>query len=130
MTGPSPDRLVAALTAAGWVEFGDRAHDRARLRYASLSPHVVVPLDPSAPEYRAVFEAALATLRQLVELGDTAERALGEATCPCGGRRWVDDENWQPERWELERGREPASGLIPCGFCNEGGWDTPAHAPR
>lgn len=45
--------------------------------------------------------------------------------CSCGGRRWVEDENWQPEDYERARGRSPGSGLIPCGFCNEGGWHVP-----
>lgn len=51
------------------------------------------------------------------------------ATCSCKGKRWVEDENWQPELWEMQRGRIPASGLLPCGFCNEGGWDTPVASP-
>lgn len=45
--------------------------------------------------------------------------------CACEGKRWVDDENWQPDQYEMRWGREPHSGLIPCGFCNPGGWDTP-----
>lgn len=49
--------------------------------------------------------------------------------CACGGKRWVDDENWQPDEDEMRRGREPHSGLIPCGFCNEGGWGTPVGGP-
>jgi hypothetical protein len=72
-----------------------------------------------------MMTALLTGLERAADYGRAAEGALTEATCSCGGKRWVDDENWQPERWELERGREPESGLLPCGFCNEGGWDTP-----
>lgn len=42
--------------------------------------------------------------------------------CTCGGRRWVDDQNWQPEDHERDAARAPGAGLIPCGACNEGGW--------
>lgn len=133
MNSPNPtppaardaDRLVAALKSAGWVEEGRPAGSRARFRFGSLSPSLVVPLDREAPEYSAVFDSALRTLERFAELGDAARCALEEATCSCGGKRWVDDQNWQPELWEAQRGRIPASGLIPCGFCNEGGWDTP-----
>ena len=63
-------------------------------------------------------------LWRLVTLGKLiSEAAL--TPCPCDGKRWVDDENWQPDQDQLRRGREPADGLIPCGFCNEGGWDVP-----
>jgi hypothetical protein len=48
----------------------------------------------------------------------------------CGGRRWSNDENWQPTFPETWRGeRSHGDGLIPCGFCNEAGWDTPDWAP-
>lgn len=62
---------------------------------------------------------------EAVELHEERIRELlGEQrTCSCDGRRWVDDENWQPDQDQLRRGRQPADGLIPCGFCNEGGWD-------
>ncbi len=69
--------------------------------------------------------AALRSLEWLAEVGNAADRALTLATCSCGGRRWVDDENWQPEDWQIGTRvrREPGNGLIPCGFCNEGGWN-------
>lgn len=43
--------------------------------------------------------------------------------CPfCRGSRWTNDENWEPEQpWDGSR--HPADGLIPCGHCNQGGWD-------
>lgn len=45
-----------------------------------------------------------------------------EERCSCGGRRWVDDENWLREPGQE---RTEHDGLIPCGFCNESGWNTP-----
>jgi hypothetical protein len=121
----TPDRLIAALTAAGWAEVGGRTDAYVRLRYAVHEPSLVVPLDPTAPEHEAMMVAALTQLERLAQAGLAADRALTEATCSCGGRRWVEDENWQPEDWERDRGREEGSGLIPCGGCNEGGWNTP-----
>lgn len=36
------------------------------------------------------------------------------------------DEGWSPEDPRIWRGeRSPGDGLIPCGFCNLGGWDAP-----
>lgn len=119
---------MAALTAAGWVEEGRRAGSYVRLRYPGGSM-LLVPLDVTAGDHEHLMGCVLTELEYLAKVGDAATRALTEATCSCGGRRWVDDENWQPEPWELRRGREPGSGLIPCGFCNEGGWDTPMATP-
>jgi hypothetical protein len=49
--------------------------------------------------------------------------------CPCTGRRWVEDENWSPPfRTITPYERTEHDGLIPCGFCNEGGWSTPQYA--
>lgn len=53
-------------------------------------------------------------------------RPESSASCSCGGRRWVNDENWEGDG-RTERTKH--DGLIPCGFCNEGGWDTPDFAP-
>lgn len=73
-----------------------------------------------ATDIAAAYAAAAAS--------EEAAPAAPERPCSgCGGRRWADDENWQPSdprSWDGTR-RE-ADGLIPCGFCNEGGWDTPA----
>lgn len=47
-------------------------------------------------------------------------------TCgTCEDNLWVADENWQPEPHELGRPRTPGAGLIPCGACNEGNWESP-----
>lgn len=44
-------------------------------------------------------------------------------TCTCNGG-WVEDQNWSPEHpGEWDGRRSPEDGLIPCGHCNEGGWD-------
>lgn len=48
--------------------------------------------------------------------------------CPCGGRRWVDDEGWSPPFEKHSGERVPRDGLIPCGFCNFAGWNTPLHS--
>lgn len=122
MAETTPARLIAALTASGWTEEG-RGRGHVRLRWGANPDSLVVPTDPTAPEYEVMMTAALATLERAADYGSAAERARELATCPCGGRRWVDDKNWQPELWELQRGRIPASGLLPCGFCNEGGWN-------
>lgn len=54
------------------------------------------------------------------------EWAVNRPLCVhCGGTRWVDDENWQLEDYELAQGRVIGSGRIPCGGCNEGGWSEP-----
>lgn len=58
----------------------------------------------------------------------TAEFTVCEG---CAGRRWVDDQNWSPDdpvTWHGERA--PGDGLIPCGFCNHGGWDVPVGEAR
>jgi hypothetical protein len=58
--------------------------------------------------------------------------STGRPTEPCsgcGGTRWSEDENWSPaypESWDGSR--SPGDGLIPCGFCNEGGWNVPVGA--
>jgi len=55
-----------------------------------------------------------------------APPAPGERCDSCNGTRWVDDENASPSfpgAWR--HGRRPSDGLIPCGACNEGGWDAP-----
>lgn len=63
-----------------------------------------------------------------------AELAIPDGSKPpcsgCGGRRWANDENWTPDdprTWDGKRSK--GDGLIPCGFCNEGGWDAPLVEP-
>lgn len=121
-----PARLAAALTAAGWVEEGRREGAHVRLRYPGRSV-LLVPLDSTAGDHERLMGCVLAELEHARALGYAADRALTEATCSCGGRRWVDDEGWQPEEWAMavQPHREPGRGLIPCGNCNEGNWDTP-----
>lgn len=55
------------------------------------------------------------------------EKALASVTpqpCVCNGG-WSVDENYQPEDYERNEPLRPEKGLIPCGFCNHGGWDAP-----
>jgi hypothetical protein len=44
--------------------------------------------------------------------------------CVCNGG-WTVDENYQPEDYERDEPLRPENGLIPCGFCDHGGWDAP-----
>jgi len=77
------------------------------------------PEHPAAPRWYHDAEAT--------DCWETETRCAGHAsgeTCPgCHGRRWADDENWQPD--DPRHVRTPGDGLIPCGFCNFAGWDTP-----
>jgi hypothetical protein len=138
----TPDRLIAALTAAGWIEESrctDLPMTFVRLIFRGeetgdpvldLHRPIIVPLNPQARSFDRWMSRTLEQLRRQADIGAAADRALTEATCPCGGRRWVDDENWQPDYWamEVQPRREPRAGLIPCGNCNEGGWDVPVGA--
>lgn len=59
-----------------------------------------------------------------------AARKRKKACAYCKGRRWVEDEGWEPDFPDLGPAeREPGSGLIPCGGCNFAGWDTPLAPP-
>ncbi len=119
-----PKRLVAALTGAGWVNDGGQPGGLVRLRWYDEAA-VLIPTDTAAPDFPELMLAAKTRLDRLADAGSAAEVALTLATCPCEGRRWSEDENWQPDHHGI-RGpilREPGNGLIPCGFCNEGGWN-------
>lgn len=132
MAETTPDRLVAALTAAGWVQDGGE-HAIAKFWWMAEEPPrlLVVPLDPSVPDYDGMIATVLADLQRLVDLGDAADQALTLATCSCGGKRWVDNEGWSPPDWAMavKPVREPGDGLIPCGNCNFGGWKLPVGSP-
>lgn len=130
MSETTPDRLIAALTASGWVEasrWTDPPAPFARLifRGEETGDPMIVPINPEAPSFDRWMSRTLEQLRRQADIGAAAERALTEATCSCGGRRWVEDENWQPEEWAMatKPRREPGEGLIPCGGCNFGGWN-------
>lgn len=126
MIETTPDRLVAALTAAGWFEDG-RGRGYLLLRWGTHPGLLVVPTDTTAPEYEVMMTAALATLEKAADYGSAAELAHTLATCSCGGKRWVDDEGWQPDYWAMgsKPVRREGDGLIPCGNCNHGGWNVP-----
>lgn len=47
--------------------------------------------------------------------------------CSCNGG-WVEDEGWSVYEHgytPTPREREPEAALVPCGFCNFGGWNAP-----
>jgi len=56
----------------------------------------------------------------LTALADAGLLVPPAEPCSCGGRRWVDDENWS---MSTGTNRRRGDGLIPCGFCNHGGWN-------
>lgn len=59
---PEHEVLIATLTAAGWRRVGGRAGYYVRLRNDSVSPSVIVPTDPAAPDYRELMDAAHASV--------------------------------------------------------------------
>ena len=89
---------------------------------------------------RGDVEKAKATLDKLddqllcaiADVAATLQYLAMTVHCSCGGRRWVEDANWSPQYPELWKGeRSPGDGLIPCGNCNEGGWDVdPVEPPE
>lgn len=52
-----------------------------------------------------------------------AEATAAEVCPSCNGTRYTDDENWQGEYPGQKRTWH--DGRIPCGACNEGGWEVP-----
>ncbi len=126
MAETTPDRLVAALTAAGWHEISRREGAFVRLQFPGHQP-LIVPLNPDNADYAALIRATLADLERVADYGSAAELAHTLATCSCSGKRWVDDEGWQPPDWAMavKPVREPGRGLLPCGNCNHGGWNVP-----
>jgi hypothetical protein len=69
---------------------------------------------------------AEAMIRHMLEGMPSAKE---DRPCTCGGRRWVNDENWEPRYADLPQERIQGDGLIPCGFCNFAGWDTALNEP-
>lgn len=59
---------------------------------------------------------------RLAELQRIVANRIRPCSCTNG---WVDDENWSPydDEGPRHRRRTEGDGLIPCGFCNLGGWD-------
>lgn len=77
--GIIPDAVVDALLAAGWEVVGERAGVYKRL--AVVDGHLrrltlVVPLDPSAPEFEELVDAVLKTLETLLFDGKSAHQVL------------------------------------------------------
>lgn len=102
--------------------------DPATLAYVLESVRGVLVVEPDALLETAV---GLITEMQNYSPPPVNQPVAEERTCAgCRGRRWVNDENWQPDypkTWKGERYR--GDGLIPCGSCNEGGWDVAVGQP-
>jgi hypothetical protein len=103
------------------------------LREVGLDFWIEGPVSPTETlatfDYTA-YAAALAQRGVTLPATPASPPPPSEPCSGCGGRRWSNDENWQPTFPETWRGeRSHGDGLIPCGFCNEAGWDTPDWAP-
>lgn len=75
----TPDRLVDALLASGWQVVGERSgvHKRLALVDDEERRHtLMVPLDPSAPEYEDLLGAVADNLERLLFDGRSASQAL------------------------------------------------------
>lgn len=75
----SGQQLLDALTSAGWTVAG-RGRGHARVQWRDESGTVMVPLDPDAPEYLSLFDAAITTLGLIADRGASAQRALDKLT--------------------------------------------------
>jgi hypothetical protein len=72
-------RLVDALTAAGWQEIGMGPGYVRLALVASVPRHMlVVPLDESAPEFEHMMDAAFGSLERLYFDGKAARNALNQ----------------------------------------------------
>ncbi len=75
----TPDQLVEALEAAGWQVVGQQAGVHKRLAFVEgmgASHEMMVPLDPSAPEFERMRAAVLWKLERMVDDGEDAKKAL------------------------------------------------------
>jgi hypothetical protein len=61
--------------------------------------------------------------RVVTGLDELVDAIAAHSCVYCKGRRWVNDENWQPDDPRDPR-RSPHDGLLPCDGCNFAGWDT------
>lgn len=70
-----PQRLIDELTAHGWTDVG---HERGyvRLAWPDRRGTLVVPTDPTAPEFAELAGAALALLEAAVDVGVKAAHVL------------------------------------------------------
>lgn len=84
--------------------------------YGERVDGVWVPKQPRCEDCRAVSHG-------IEDLRFPVTVLARPGPCSCGGKRWVEDENWQGEY--LGPGAQPQrdfwDGLIPCGFCNPDG---------
>lgn len=70
-----PQKIVDALVAAGWQVEG-RSGGAVRLSHADDTVQMMVPTDPTAPEYGQMVDAVASNLVSAVRLGDAARMAL------------------------------------------------------
>jgi hypothetical protein len=93
---PGPQRLLAALEAAGFSRYSTRPGLTVRMMWPpgiTGAASIVVPLDPDAPYYPAMARAVLTVLDQAVTAGVAAHTAVqalypDAATLPeASGRR-------------------------------------------
>lgn len=75
---PPPERIVAALTAAGFVRHGGKAgaYDRMGWPEHTTGGTVWVPLDPSMEDYDDLYGALVRELEDAAAQGEVARKAL------------------------------------------------------
>ncbi|MGE0841191.1 hypothetical protein [Pseudonocardia sp.] len=97
---------------------GHLRNEIAALRAGAGAPE---PAQDDEPDWAALFAKHIHddTFREAFH---RAEREYDDTHCSCGGDRWVDDQNWEPA-FRGDRRQPGGPGRLPCGFCNEGGWD-------
>jgi predicted RNA binding protein YcfA (HicA-like mRNA interferase family) len=78
-TVDEPQRIVAALVAAGW-RFVAKGSGHVRLEHPHASGSLIVATDPAADEYAEEVDAVVRHLDALARVGDSARRALDAMT--------------------------------------------------
>lgn len=79
-----PQCLVDELTRHGWAVVGHGRH-YARLTWPGINHHartLLVPLDPEAPEFPELWDAARAQLESAVDVGVKAAHVLAGLHAP------------------------------------------------
>lgn len=74
-----PNHLIELMTIAGWTRVGGRTNAYTRLSWppdAHRNASLLVPLDPTAPEYPEQIAALLVELDDAAHLGRTARTVL------------------------------------------------------
>lgn len=77
MTSSDPGRMVTTLMDAGWQVAGHKTGVYVRLAWPNdKSRSLLVPLDPTAPEFEELLRAAVNQLEDAVRTGRSAAEAL------------------------------------------------------